>query len=439
MTAPPLTLRWWNLEQTFTQVDAAREASPWPLDSPAGRKAALWDVDGPTLTLTSHRPARALLAHGLAPEQRYAVLPECEENERWQDSANGAVLMRIAHEVGAVQLAPCVWTRQAEMIARVLEKEQVAVEAETPCPHGRVFYWNTRVGMRDLFLSIPALTDHLPPSLVCHDAAQVEIAAARLGQHDLLVKSNFALGGTGSVMLRAGKPYRRDWVEAIAARAPGKGNGKGKGKKTFAWAWREEPYVVERMVGNWRTNISVTLDARQTATRTEIAGLSEQLIEGLAYRGIRSLDLRLETDYRPRLHTLAEAVGVGLAVRGFAGWFNLDFVLTRDGQCFLADLNVRRSAPLDLHMLVARIQQRSGRMSRYRAFEAFRTHLADEDAVNRSLETAGLAFDGATGVLPLRGPMAESDRTYSLPVLLLAEDESALDKLAAGLRRALGS
>ncbi len=435
MTAPPLTLRWWNLEQTFTQVDAAREASPWPLDSLADCKAALWDVDGPMLTLTSHRPTRALLAHGLVPEQRYAALPEHGEDERWQDSANGAALMRIVHEAGAVRLAPCVWTRQAEMIARALEKEQVAVEAETPCPHGRVFYWNTRVGMRDLFLSIPALADHLPPSLVCHDAAQVEIAAARLGQHDLLVKSNFALGGAGSVVLRVGKPYRRDWVEAIAARA----SGKGKGKKTFAWAWREEPYVVERVVGNWRTNVSVTLDARQTATGTEIAGLSEQMIEGLAYRGIRSLDPRLETHHRPCLHALTEAVGAGLAARGFAGWFNLDFVLTRDGRCFLADLNVRRSAPLDLHMLVRRIQQRSGRMSRYRAFEAFRTHLADEDAVNRSLETTGLAFDGATGVLPLRRPVAESDRTHSLPVLLLAEDEPALDRLAAGLRRAFGS
>ncbi|MDS4030287.1 MAG: hypothetical protein RKO66_09450 [Candidatus Contendobacter sp.] len=435
MTALPLTLRWWNLEQTFTQVDAAREASPWPLDSSAGCKAALWDVDGPTLTLTSRRPARVLLAHGLAPEQCYAALPEHGEDERWQDSANGAALMRIVHEAGAVRLAPCVWTRQAEMIARALEKEQVAVEAETPCPHGRVFCWNTRVGMRDLFLSIPALADHLPPSLVCHDAAQVEITAARLGQHDLLVKSNFALGGAGSVMLRAGKPYRRDWVEAIAARA----SGKGKGKKAFAWAWREEPYVVERVVGSWRTNVSVTLDARQTATGTEIAGLSEQMIEGLAYRGIRSLDSRLEADHRPRLHALTEAVGAGLASRGFAGWFNLDFVLTRAGQCFLADLNVRRSAPLDLHMLVARIQQRSGRMARYRAFEASRTHLADEDAVDRSLEAAGLAFDGATGVLPLRALVAESDRTYSLPVLLLAEDESALDKLAAGLRRAFGS
>jgi hypothetical protein len=435
MITLPLTLRWWNLEQTFTQTDAAREASPWPLDSLAGCKAALWDVDDPALTLTSHRPARTLLTHGLVPEQRYAALPECSEDERWQDSANGAALMRIAHKAGAVRLAPCVWTRQAEMIARVLEKEHVAVEAETPCPHGRVFYWNTRVGMRDLFLSIPALAGHLPHSLVCHDAGQVEIAAARLGQHDLLVKSNFALGGVGSVMLRAGKPYRRDWVEAIAARV----SGKGKGKKTFAWAWREEPYVVEKVVGNWRTNVSVTLDARQTATGTEIAGLSEQMIEGFAYRGIRSLDPRLETHHRPCLHALTEAVGVGLAARGFAGWFNLDFVLTRAGQCFLADLNVRRSAPLDLHMLAGRIQQQSGRMSRYRAFEAFRTHLADEDAVDRSLETAGLAFDGATGVLPLRCPLADPDQPASLPVLLLAEDEPALDGLAAGLRRVLGS
>ncbi|MFZ1641923.1 MAG: hypothetical protein WAV07_10955 [Candidatus Contendobacter sp.] len=434
MTAPPLTLRWWNLEQTFTQIDAAREASPWPLDSLAGCKAALWDVDGPALTLTSHRPARALLAHAMAPEQRYATLPECGEDGRWQDSPNGAALMRIARDAGAVRLAPCVWTRQTEMIARALEKEHVAVEAETPCPHGRVFHWNTRVGMRDLFLSIPALANHLPPSLVCHDAGQVEIAAARLGENDLLVKSNFALGGAGSVVLRAGATYRRDWVETIAARTA-----ESKGKKAFAWAWREEPYVVERVVGNLPTNVSATLDARQTATGTEIAGLSEQVIEGFAYRGIRSLDPRLEARHRPRLHALTEAVGAGLAARGFAGWFNLDFVLTRDGQCFLADLNVRRSAPLDLHLLVARIQQRTGRMSRYRVSEAFRTRLTDENAVDRSLETAGLAFDGTAGVLPLRCPAAKSDRTHSLPVLLLAEDEPALDRLAAGLRRALRS
>ena len=404
------------------------------MDSSAGIKAALWETEGPSLTLTSQRPAHALLAQGLVPRQHFALLPETGHNGRWQDSEAGVDLLAIAREAGLVRLAPCVWTRQAETILRVLEKARVVVEVETPCPHGRIFHWNSRIGMRDLFLSIPALAGHLPQSLVCHDLAQVKTAALRLGDQDLLIKSNFALGGLGSMLLPAGADYDQDLVAGIAARLPDQ----AKGKKAFDWAWREEPFVIEAVVGELKSNLSVTLDARQSAAGTEIVGISEQLIDqGFAYHGIRSLGAKWAARHAAALTAIAEATGQALAARGFAGWFNLDFVLTRGGQCFLVDLNVRRSAPLDLHHLVARVGQRAGRKLCYQAWERFETAQASEQAVTCVLEAHGLAFDGTSGVLPLRGPEAGAAGGHALPVLLLAADEAALVRLAREFRRVL--
>ena len=431
----PLTLRWWNLAQTFTQTDPSKESSPWPVDSAAGAKAALWDVDGPSLTLTSARPSLALVKHGLVPTQRYADLPQPDCADRWLDTEAGGRLLEIARQAGTIRLAPGVWTRQVDSIRRVFEKQRIAVEVETACPHGRVFHWNTRVGMRDLFLSIPSIAAHLPPSLVCHDATHVKTAASRLGGKTLLVKSNFALGGLGTVILPTGGVDPSKLVELIAAHLPEPVQGKG---KAFAWAWREEPFVVEQFEGSLKTNISVTLDARQICGATEILGCSEQLIEdGFAYAGIRSLEPALEARHQPQLTLITEAVGQALATRGFAGCFNLDFVLTQDGRCFLVDLNVRRSAPLDLHRLLARLLARCPTdWLCYQAIEQFGTVWESEAAIGHALASEGLAFDGRTGVLPLCCPYpCHASGGFRVPLLLLATDEAGLLRLADGIHR----
>ncbi len=423
MTSFP-TLRWWNLSQCFTQVDEGLERSPWPIDAGSAARPIFWDADGtsPTITLTHRRPSATAVRLGLAPVQSF-LDPPLPDAESWLTSSEGKAVVDAARATGGVRLQPAIWTRQAQMLCELLRREGLAAEAETNCPHGRIFHWNTRVGMRELFLSIPSLAPHLLPSLICHDAHQLAVTTARLGGRAMLVKSNFALGGVGISVMMDGRRASSSGSVFL-----------GKKKGAFSWAIRDEPMLVEQFVGDAETNVSLTVDARKTAAGLEIAGVSQQLlVQGFLYDGIVCAPATIQGDQATSLRHIAEALADALARRGYHGWFNFDCVVTADRRTMLVDLNVRRSAPLDAHMIVNRLVRSVGVIGAYRFDELEVAGCRDEEDIETALYRAGLAFDGRAGVITLSAPHVSAT---TVPFLTVATDMSELEENAHGLRRA---
>ena len=349
------------------------------------------------------------------------------------------VLLAVTLEASQVLLAPAIWTRQAQLLLQSLANLGVNALPEVACPPGRVFYWNTRVGMRDLFLSIPSISPLMVPSLVCHDAHQVRIAAARLAPQRVVVKSNFSLGGMGTCFLEASEAFDPSSFEATLAFRDDEGN-EVPGKK-FPWAWQTEPFVVERFVGARETNVSITVDARYHAIEgTEVVGFSEQVLNrGFQYSGIRRLRHTYEMEHATNIKVAVEALGSALGIRGYSGYFNVDFGVTSEGQLFICDLNVRRSAPLNVHMILRRIRGRTDADPvAYSFLEAVDIGAADERILLDRLKSDGLLYERGRGIIPLFIlPGATTRQTAWASILFVESDLAALGELENAARRSL--
>lgn len=418
MTELP-SLRWWNLSQCFTQVEEALERSIWPVDAASAARPLYWDTDEDhrAFTVTNARVSAAATRLGLVPRQVILAPPTPCDDHSWLDTVEGNAIITAARDAGGLRLVPCVWTRQAQQMYDALRREGITIEAEITCPHGRIFHWNSRVGMRELFLSIPQLAPYLPPSLVCHDIHQVRIASARLSSRKMVIKSNFALGGAGTSMLTKDEHFGD--LDTYA---------KSKQKAGFSWAMRDEPTIVEEFIGDAESNLSITVDARQTPAGIAIAGISEQLlIGGFQYAGISSLGSTCLSQHEASLREIAESLGTALARRGYDGWFNFDCVATKAGKLALIDLNVRRSAPLDAHAIVNRLARVNGHIAVYRFYEIVNPGFTNDDDTEERLLRTGLLFDGHAGTIALTAP---DTAATTLPLMTIADsDEELKDRL----------
>lgn len=425
-SAPRLDVRYWNLEQAFPRRGAN---AVWPYEDRLSSKALIWDVEQPSVTLADVQPAADLSRLGLIePRQHMMRLPhDGDAASAWWETEAGRQLIDLCLEAKHIRLTPAIWTKEASGIADSLRKRGVDVMSEVKASHGRIFHWNTRVGMRDLFLADDALADVRVPSIICHDGRQLRLTIDRLDESALMVKSNFALGGFGSCLVEKAsqvelstlEDLNRSFLDSEAA------------KKGVDWAWRDEPFVVETVVGNPRTNRSVTVDARcREHGVVELVGLSEQLLaRETHYRGIATPSAPPIVTARPRMETAVESVGAQLAARGYRGHFNLDFVVTDEGTCHLVDLNVRRSAPLDLHMVLRRISAQFPDLTCYRHVEDLPVMSATEDELRRAIDARGRGFGPSGGLVVVRGPSRDGDGPPRAAVLGVADDPGRLEWL----------
>lgn len=420
-----LDVRYWNLEQAFPRLGAH---AVWPHEDRLTSKALIWDIEQPTVTLADVRPAADLSHLGLIePSGHLMALPHDDDGAVWTETDGGRRLIDVCREAKRIRLVPAVWTREASRVADTLRKCGVDVTSEAAVAHGRVFHWNTRVGMRDLFLADDALADVRVPSTICHDGRQLRLAIDRLVGTKLMVKSNFALGGFGSCLVERELQFElsalddldRSFLDADGA------------KKGFDWAWRTEPFVVETVVGNPRTNRSVTVDARCRGHGVvELVGLSEQLlVRETHYRGIATPSAPQIIAARPRMEAAVESVGTQLAARGYRGYFNLDFVVTDEGNCHLVDLNVRRSAPLDLHMILRRIGAQYPDLTWYRYVEDMLVTSATEAELRRKIAAQGRGFGPSGGLVVVRDPSDDGVGRPRAAVLGVADDPGRLEWL----------
>jgi hypothetical protein len=340
----------------------------------------------------------------LVPKQQQRLdLPPFGPIDIWERSAQWHQIVSVVQAAGGCSIAPAVWTHHSERIQTALSKADLEVGCEVEATHGKIFNWNCRTGMRDFFLSIPYLAKYCIPSLVCHDVEQIHHAARRLRSSNIVLKSNFSMGGHGVLKFGPEDPFSKERLEGTyQENRPSNADG---ASKQIPWRWRNEPYLLECFVGEPTTNVSVTSDALISRSGTvAVVGISEQLLSnGFSYLGVKSLPVT----FRPvRMEIIAamEAVGESLKGWGYRGYFNVDFGVTSDGTIFVCDLNVRRSAPLDVHMILRRLGSRIDHNFLYWSADRITSPVQTEDDLCERLNELGSLFDGRRGLLPLSQP-----------------------------------
>jgi hypothetical protein len=417
-----LSLRWWNVSQTFAQDS---QKSQWPFSHQLVEPPLLWDTDCDSLVITGDVDvSSAIFEIGLSPPNIHQFKIEYLTSD-WSSSDLWKYIVSRPDAANQVLiLEPAVWTSEAARIAQELRTsfKDVIPEVTTTC--GRVFYWNSRVGMRDFFLETPKIAQHVIRSIVCHDIFQVAALLKRCTK-PVMIKSHFAIGGAGTTFFDPANPKE---VEALI----GDSWTSSKTKTSPTYNWRHEPYVVEEFVGDQTSNTSITVDGRVNSTGSvDLIGISRQRLNGFAYCGIANLPTN---DFSFLLEKF-NAVGAGLASKGFCGHFNVDWCMLANNQFYVCDLNVRRSAPLHLHMLLRRIEEKWGKTEQYWFDVSFPTTCSNDSEVIVRLKTAGLLFDGKRGALPITTPHKYGD-SNTISIGVFESGVRSIEKLISGVRYA---
>ena len=426
-----LTLRYWNPDQTFKSACAPSPEDLWPEASPHDVKAALWDTDGPTLSLANGRPATILADLGLLPTNHTtAPVPSVGDRDASSKSRSIRTLLESLDQTQHIIVAPAVWTNEAKQIVNLLQNAGFSVSSETDCPPGRVFDWNTRVGMRELFRSISELSPMIIPSCICWDESKVRSSSSELGNDAVVIKSNRSFGGVGSAILDLSDRFDFSLLDESNALL----GSKKLASKYNAWHSWERPFVVEKLVGDLSTNLSITVDAKcLEADKVEILGCSEQiLLNNLQYCGIRNYPNSLDSDVISKIHYAVRILGAALGSRQFSGYFNVDFCVTADSSIFIADLNVRRSYPLDAHMLLRRINSVAPEKQKlsYRHWDSLVVNTQKGASLEEVLDNGNLLYSRGSGALPISLSQSELGQTTGIASIMLVEtDELAVGEL----------
>lgn len=166
-----------------------------------------------------------------------------------------------------------------------------------------------------------------------------------------LLKPNSAIGGFGVIYCRAGVPLPDRQLEIL------------RGRRRHVDTWKaigtvDDGILLEVAVGDFPTNDSVTADFHVASNSVTMVGMSNQILKGrVAYRGISSAPEAAWTRARSEIQQMGERIGRTLGLLGYNGYLNIDVVVPNDPKQpnWLIEMNLRRSAPLNSHILLSRI------------------------------------------------------------------------------------
>jgi hypothetical protein len=414
-----------NFGELFEDPDAPASApgaaAGAPLSHAGGHKAAWWPEEEGFLLVTPTSAELPPAPAGIRCEPgAWLVVPDAHGRTAARLSEDTRLWSRVlgfVHGARRVRLLSTVHSAGMRRIADRLATAGVAVEGVPGCPPGLVRYWNTKIGGRDLLRGVPAAAPLVPDAVVCHTPLHAEaMLACRPASERYVLKANMGAGGSGILWVTGGEI-------GLAARLAEWGR-RATAEKSGKWPLPlEEPLLLEVAVGDpWR-NRSLTADFTVTpGGAVAFEGAALQVLGDLTrYRGIAWRPGAVAPEVLAAAASVGTAVGRAMTRRGFFGPFNLDFILPADGGLALAEINVRRSAPLDQQLALRRLFG-PGWPERVamRSWE----RLAGVDA--DTIAVAGLAFDGSAGVF-LSGPRYADGSA----VIAVAPDAEVLDRLVA--------
>ena len=328
-------------------------------------------------------------------------------------------LLRYLGDARELEFVCTVYSAAAAQLIGELKRQRpgLTISGIPSCSPGFIAYLNTKTGGRDFLSQIPQLAPLLPRATVCYS---LENCAALLAQQKdparFIVKINRGVGGAG--MLRGGHPsLERALKDSLE-------NGK-KGKVAVSFdSLRHEPFILEELVGDLSENLSITADfCVDTEVRT--IGIARQILENsFCYSGIQYDPEQLPTSLTSQIGETGRLIGEMLRTRGYIGYFNVDFIVYRENLS-LAEINVRRSAPLDQFLLLRRLFGQGWEERVF--FTCLEQARLPESAVSlsqivRFLRQENLLYREDCGIIPLSSPFEREGQPQAC-LLFLAPTE----------------
>ena len=424
----------WNPHQTFPRVDLKGSSIVEPRND--DYKSSLISISAVSGGFCSRKLCKDIF-------ESFDITFPCQILHFGEYSKN-ELLKKISSFDSFKSLNPCVESWETEdfrgRLARVTGFEETRFIPST----GIAFYYNTRVGMRELFLSKDELRDFIPASIVAHTREQVNSLIKNDVEGNIyIVKSNFSMGGVGSAIIPSYTDFHLGMlgfdIDPSDSQLDTEREYSGSKVGSESWDWTDEPFVVERFVGDEKTNKSLTFDGIINIDgQFEFVGASEQILRnGRCYDGIKSFEFECSNTVDVCI-SLIEIVSKLLWNRGYAGPINVDFVRGIDGRIFLVDLNLRFSAPFPIHRLLQKIRSNfRNRDIHYHFFEEFSCGMNDIKIVTEYFDGLRSEFPREFGPFPLACPVESEARLVTVPILFLADSPDSNEKLSERVKRDL--
>ncbi|WP_019629930.1 GNAT family N-acetyltransferase [Actinomadura atramentaria] len=242
---------------------------------------------------------------------------------------------------------------------------------------------------------------------------------ARAGDAPVVVKSEYGVGGSGTLVVPPDRAGRR-----AALRVAGR--------------WPRGGAVVEEYVAKADVCGDPTFDAVIGGDgAVHPVGVGSMAVAGTGYRGVTVGPGAVPDAVAATATAFGTAVGRALAADGYRGWFDVDFVRGRSGALAPAEINLRLTGPAAAFCVAAALDRRRAGRHLVRTLdrlplgarlpdEALREHVAEL--------TAACGAAGATALVTI--PTAAFDPAPYLGLALAARTPDALDAAEAAARAA---
>lgn len=230
-------------------------------------------------------------------------------------------------------------------LASALRAAGVPLEVPLPAADAQwsVAYLDGKLALDDLARWVPELTVPRSYTATTFDQLLGLVRAMVAQGRPFVAKSNVGVGGFGTFAVPDPTSESvEELIEAIDDEP----------------VFREGPYLVQEWVRAVPAALRPTYDGIVTVTGdVETVGVGGMLIDGCTYRGVAVGDLPLADAVIARVMRVGEAVGRAAAALGYVGWYDVDFVLSDDGELYATEINARRTSPTHAFTVLERWRQ----------------------------------------------------------------------------------
>lgn len=238
------------------------------------------------------------------------------------------------------------WGVTAAVLELVAALRALGTRAEIDAPaRGNLWsvgYLDSKLALSDIAGWIPELRVPRSYTALTFDHLLGLVAAMCGERAPFVVKSNVGVGGFGTFLAPAPSGYSTVLRDLGAAMD---------GEPVF----REGPFLVQEYVESAPTTLRPTYDGVvNDMGEVEDVGTGGMLIDGAEYRGVVVGEVELPHSALEEARRVGRAVGRAASALGFRGWFDVDFVLSDEGELFATEINARRTSPVHAFAALSR-------------------------------------------------------------------------------------
>lgn len=223
------------------------------------------------------------------------------------------------------------------------------------CSGVSVGFWNSKRGGGELLQR--ALGNRHVDQVACPTVAEAARVVAESGNR-WVIKPDRAMGGAGVVFIEP--PTSAEFISEALTRDADRLRELPQGKAMMKFGKSADwdpagPFVLQKLIGDPATNRSPSADfwVDGDGAATMVGFAEQRLDEHVRYVGSRSPSSHAGPE-RAFAHEAGMAIARTLGTEGYRGLFNIDLVVSGDGEIAVVEVNLRQSAPLDQSVTMAR-------------------------------------------------------------------------------------